>query len=364
MPNKKAYMLYSVATDTTGQALANALEIDHGYELPGTKYDVFIMWGAKLQDDVQLPPGAAVLNHPKAINTNRNKFKAMTLMKESGRINIAPFADASEVLSQLEHGSPTIELPCVGRLNYHQGGEDFFLCLTKNHVKSFGEKLKSVFRKRGYFQKFIDSKKEYRIHVFQGKIIAAAEKTERQDLQQAYIKQQAEKLLGQAKKNDIQIDDRTLQFVLKEQAANLKTADPIVRSNTRGYKFAPVKTEAVPEEALRQACEAVHVLGLDFGAVDCAVDFNDKVWILEVNTGPGLEGTAFDSYVKSFKQVLSEGKNAQNKDDYAKEAPAPEMIDRGRVASAERLRLLADMMEVANDDEAAMINRLARKLFS
>ena len=52
-----------------------------------------------------------------------------------------------------------------------------------------------------------------------------------------------------------------------------------------------------PEDLRAQAVLAVHTLGLDFGAVDCI--FNEKeqkTYILECNTAPGLAGSTIDSY--------------------------------------------------------------------
>jgi glutathione synthase/RimK-type ligase-like ATP-grasp enzyme len=56
-----------------------------------------------------------------------------------------------------------------------------------------------------------------------------------------------------------------------------------------------------PEELLSSACKAVNLLGLDFGAVDIGHRLIDnKFFVFEVNTAPGLEGTTLDKYAKAI----------------------------------------------------------------
>jgi hypothetical protein len=60
---------------------------------------------------------------------------------------------------------------------------------------------------------------------------------------------------------------------------------------------APLKNAAV---------KSVEVLGLDFGAVDCCIDMANHPWIIEINSGPGLQGTTLDKYVAAFKKKIAE----------------------------------------------------------
>jgi D-alanine-D-alanine ligase-like ATP-grasp enzyme len=46
---------------------------------------------------------------------------------------------------------------------------------------------------------------------------------------------------------------------------------------------------------------AVNTLGLDFGAVDLIVAKDGRVYVLEVNTAPGIEGITLEKYVKAFQ---------------------------------------------------------------
>jgi glutathione synthase/RimK-type ligase-like ATP-grasp enzyme len=46
-------------------------------------------------------------------------------------------------------------------------------------------------------------------------------------------------------------------------------------------------------------------LGLDFGAVDIGHRIIDnKVFVFEVNTAPGIEGTTLQRYVNTFNEYI------------------------------------------------------------
>ena len=86
---KDVYIYYSGATDKTGAALAEALEVASGRVKPKTTQKIVIGWGAKTDKAVNLG-NATVINHPNAIRVNRNKFQALQLMQKA-KVNVAPF---------------------------------------------------------------------------------------------------------------------------------------------------------------------------------------------------------------------------------------------------------------------------------
>jgi glutathione synthase/RimK-type ligase-like ATP-grasp enzyme len=107
-------------------------------------------------------------------------------------------------------------------------------------------------------------KNEYRVHVFKGKVI---------DVQQ--------------KKRRIGVD-----------------ANSLVRNHSNGWVYARADIEP-PEKLLLSAVEAVRLLGLDFGAVDIGHRVIDnKVFVFEVNTAPGIEGTTLQRYVNAFNNYI------------------------------------------------------------
>lgn len=81
-----------------------------------------------------------------------------------------------------------------------------------------------------------------------------------------------------------------------------------VRSHANGFIFQRNNIEQnVHRDAL--AIQAIIALGLDFGAVDIIQDKKGKFYVLEVNTGPGLEGQTVTNYAECLKE-LAGGKPA------------------------------------------------------
>lgn len=117
------------------------------------------------------------------------------------------------------------------------------------------------------YTKYIPKKEEYRIHVFQGEAFHVQRK---------------------ARKKDVP-DDKV----------NWK-----VRSHGNGFCF-QIQGIEMPEAAAEQAVKAVQSLGLDFGAVDLIWNQKEDKWyVLEVNTAPGIEATTLAKYVEQFKKVM------------------------------------------------------------
>jgi len=361
---KHPYLFYSAATDTTGKALADALKIPSGLKAHGKDVDLLIGWGTKTDEKVVVGKTVKVLNHPDVIKGNRNKLGALKLMQRAG-INVAPFVSDDEVMADLKKAKPTITIPCIARTCFHQGGAGFMTCLTKTHVEDALKNLQNNLGKKGYFQSYIDVKTEYRLHIFGGKVISAAKKVARDNLEAAYVEQQSEKVKAAADKKKANLDENTLKFVLSQQAKKLSGPDNIIKSNTRGYKFSQIDVARADKNLVDQAIKAVAAVGLDFGAVDCVLDASGKAWVLEVNSGPGLEGSAFDAYVAAFKKFLVAEEKPKVEPAIRKETTVGKVMagSKGGTSLAEKLRVLAEIAEVADESEAAAINSAARKLF-
>ena len=103
-------------------------------------------------------------------------------------------------------------------------------------------------------------KHEYRVHVFRGKVI-------------------------------------DVQMKRKRNGAREGTG---IRNHANGWVYARAEI-APPEELLLSSIKAVQLLNLDFGAIDIGHRVVDnKFFVFEVNTAPGLEGTTLDKYSKTI----------------------------------------------------------------
>jgi glutathione synthase/RimK-type ligase-like ATP-grasp enzyme len=343
-----AYIWYSGATDVTGTKLAEALGISHGRSKP-TKQNLIIGWGTKIDQMVSLNK-IRTLNHPNQILCNRDKLEALKLM-DAAEINVAKFIEAERVIRYIENGADDIKLPLIGRTKYHQGGKGFWLCPTLTHVKS------AISEGAKYFQNMIEIKEEYRLHIFNGELIYAVKKSKRskEDYQEAYVRQELEHQKKLAEKNNNPFDDATARLVL-ERIARKKTADGadmIIRSNRKGWKFSHIKT--VNDDLKTEAILALKALKLDFGAVDCCLDVNGVPYIIEINTGPGLEETPFNAYVAAFKKAIT---RPTGKPVIVKNTSST------KHALIAKTALMAELVEKADETEAEALKGIFKKMFN
>ena len=114
------------------------------------------------------------------------------------------------------------------------------------------------------YVKYVKKEKEFRVHVAFGEVIDVQQKRKRKDLPEAFI-------------------------------TNFQ-----VRNHSTGWVYCR-EDILLPDETERMAIAAVRTLGLDFGAVDLIYNAKrNEVFVLEVNTAPGLEGSTVDKYAAAF----------------------------------------------------------------
>jgi len=304
---KKVYIWYSTATNITGENLTKALEekLDSSlFEVKGGKTkpsdaDIIIGYGTKTSRDIGYLRGTVILNHPNNIRTNRNKLDALTKMK-SENVPIPMFETINKALSE----STELTYPVIARTKYHQGGRGLTICLSKKQIKKAASNTEF-----GYVQKLVATDKEYRVHVFQENIIYIAEKVIQSDPTASWKANYLDKIKSIAEKNEMELNNETADLCLKVISKDLTLPDLVVRSNKRGWHFKKITLDNITNNQklllLKDAAiQAVKAIGLDFGAVDCAIDEEGKAQVIEVNSGPGLQGSAFTAYVDSIKNFL------------------------------------------------------------
>lgn len=352
------YLWFSGATDVTGRALAEALGIEGTREQPRLRRgDVLIGWGTKINNDVNIPNGVTVYNHPNAIRTNRNKLKALEIMHQDNNINnaIAKFAKSDNIIVKIRNNE--LKLPLIGRTKYHQGGKGLWICLTKSHVEA------AIDDGAAYFQEYIDVDTEYRLHVAFGRVIHAVKKVANDNVNH-WIEQRKEKILDYAAKNEWNLDNGTIDKVLQIISKEVIIPDRIVRSNRRGWTFRSVALNNISNRLKEVAINAVAAIGLDFGAADCAKDTNNNPYIIEINSGPGLQGTAFDKYVAAFRAELND-ERPQRRVRRAVGAEEVEADQEQRIEPVDNINdegLIRVIRNVRNDEEArAVLDLIMRR---
>lgn len=113
------------------------------------------------------------------------------------------------------------------------------------------------------YVQYVPKMEEYRVHVFDGRVIDVQRKARSHDVPDGQVNWQ-------------------------------------IRNHSNGFIFARQEVE-LPDLAQQRAVDAVQCLGLTFGAVDMIYNARQSAYyVLEVNTAPGLEGTTLTKYAEAI----------------------------------------------------------------
>lgn len=252
----KAYV-YSHNPHSEGAKLLSAAlgvkRIKHGNsKFRGAGDKLVVNWGAgTLPDQVN---ACSVLNKPENIRKASNKLKSFELFQDAG-VSIPQFFKTKEEAREYINGAAGRSVVCRTLLSGHSGAG---IVLADSDAELVDAPL---------YTAYVKKQEEYRYHVFMGKVV---------DIQR------------KARKREV-----------PDEQVNWK-----VRNLDGGFIFA---REGVVENegAAQNAIMAVEALGLDFGAVDLIYNAREeKYYVLEVNTAPGLAGSTLDGYAQRFAEVL------------------------------------------------------------
>jgi len=115
-----------------------------------------------------------------------------------------------------------------------------------------------------YIEEFIEAKLEYRIHVFRNSFHYA-----------------------------FHVDEK-------------KGGDGLIRNLENGWIFQEISEfNDLVIQVINESIKAVRALDYDFGAVDVLVSKDDQIYILEVNSAPGIKRRKLiEKYVRNFQPLL------------------------------------------------------------
>lgn len=237
------FFLYHPRSRPTGEVLARALGLEHGVNAPEQRLNALIRWGSERR--VPYRPTHPV-NRMDAIARATNKLLAMEVMREGGT-PVPNFSPNPLVLTP----------PFLGRDRTHTRGADIVLCLQQVDAERAG---------KDFYVEYIPTRTEYRVHVFQGRVVRTAEKV-------------------------LTSPDETRVCW--------------IRNHEQGYTFRrPRNALGSLQEAA--AVTAVTSLGLHFGAVDLIVGDDGQTYVLEVNTAPACSPRTGRAYVDAMAEYLRE----------------------------------------------------------
>lgn len=236
-----------------GKAIRDMLDVKFikhkNSKFKGKPEKVVINWGSSSVPEEVLK--CTVLNGPVAVSKAANKLSFFEAVHTHARL--PEFTTEKEkALQWLNDGSTVV---CRTLLNANSGKGIVLVEPGGNLVDA------------PLYTKYVPKKQEWRIHVFRGECV---------DIQR------------KARKKDI-----------PDEEVNWK-----IRNIGGGFIFARNEGVKPHEDIVEQAIKAVQACGLDFGAAD--VIFNEKeqkAYVLEVNTAPGVDGTTLEGYVKRFEEL-------------------------------------------------------------
>ncbi len=197
--------------------------------------------------------GVEILNPPENVAIAANKLATLQRLKESG-VSHVEFTTDWETASDWDAKTFVRH-----KLSGHSG----------DGIEVFGGTR--ALPRAPLYTKAVDNYGEYRVHVFDQTVIHYQKKSRRVDDDGNVITAEGE-----------EADVRNLKSNWVYRTGNLKRLERI--------------------ENL--AIDAIAALGLDYGAVDIIKDENGDVYVLEVNTAPGLlNDETLMAYVNAFKTL-------------------------------------------------------------
>lgn len=237
------------------------LVVDHQYAngsgKPLKKRPFLINWGSGNIPAWMYSNSDKVLNAQQAVNNCRNKVRFFDLVKDKARVPEYT-KDIAQAMAWVEEGKSV-----MGRKETGSCGTDIV----------FYEDDPGAFQASDFWVLYKKKKSEFRVHIFGGNVISTQMKAIRTTDE-----------MGQP------IPAGTVNFR--------------IRNHKNGFIFKR-NDLVVPPDVMTQAVKAMAAVpGLDFGAVDVIYNAHeDRAYVLEINTAPGLEGTTLDDYAKAIKSL-------------------------------------------------------------
>jgi len=239
----------------TALAIAKALGIKRSSP-PPQEEEFILNWGTQFEEERE------IINKPSAVRACSNKLVALDTLRDHDIPTVPYTTDPGEAF-QWHCDGRTVYARMLLRSSQGRG-----ITLVRPEPRLGEENFHWMVEGAKLFTRFVQADSEYRVHVFDGKVVDFARKKRR-------------------------------------RMENPPPGRYWVRSHANGWVLARDGVAPPPEDVQAACIRAVNALGLHFGACDVLIR-GRKFYLLEVNSAPGLTGKTLESYVKAIKEYISE----------------------------------------------------------
>lgn len=224
----------------------------------GRHEDIIINWGTSFFPS-NLGRVTHWVNHPSAVATASNKLSCFYALESASDVQIPEFtASREKALEWLREGDTDIVCRKYLKANSGRG-----ITIIKKDEDETAMPYVPL------YVKYVSKQKEYRAHVLPTGEVILREKRRRIDCPDEQVNWQ-------------------------------------IRSHNNGFIFAK-NLSYEPSGIKEMAKAAIEAIGLDFGALDIIYNANeDKCYILEINTAPGLVNSTIDIYKEAFETCIND----------------------------------------------------------
>lgn len=254
---------YKVGSASVGKlkVALNALIIKTDGSRYRPKYNhIIINWGNSRRPDWAIPD-TPIFNDPESVAVASNKLSTLVRLSDED-VSTIPFTEDDFIAQQWYSNGGKVFIR--HKLTGHSGNG---IEVWDGEDADDSQMLSAPLYTRG-----VDNHGEYRVHVFDGDVILYQKKSRRVD-----------------------------------EDGNVVTADGAeadVRNLASNWVYRTGNLNRL-ERVERLAIDAVRALGLDFGAVDIIRDADGNVFVLEVNTAPGISNSETEAaYVNAFNSLV------------------------------------------------------------
>lgn len=239
-------MIKKIYLYSTGGDTCNSLSriLDCNYGLHPPDNSFVVNWGTENKINSAFP---CRLN----FSVSYNKYASSYVL--SKKVN------TPEIWTDINY-IPHSMFPVLGRNIIHSGGTDIAMINKVDDSPA-----------RDYYSEYIDKKTELRVHVI-GQYTFISEKV------------------------------ANGEYCKKNIAWNLRNGFNYVDIDNKKLGYLKATT------VISMAKASIKALGYDFGAVDVIIDKRDRIWVLEVNSAPGLIYKRAIRYAEYFKHKFEKFK--------------------------------------------------------